>query len=166
MISLKKSLLFTVLGLTGCRTIVGTAVMATVAAVTVVGATGYGIYKGGESVATSVGSALSSKESKKSSTVTIYKNTFSAKPGYSVPQLHKATINVYEKSGFKAVSSKGDALKGRILAKTETGVDVSVKFELLSKDKTSIQIKIGGGNLAQSEYLYDQILLAAKKGDI
>jgi hypothetical protein len=155
------SMLLAALLLSGCRILVNTAVIGTAVVVGTVGLVGYTVYKGGEAVVTTVGSVGSSATGAvkgHQESVTVSRGTFTTACKYAITDLNPAAELVLKRAGFKGVIGAQDALAGSVLAKTAFGENVSVKFALLEKGRTSVAIRIDGGNLKQSEYIYDQIL--------
>ena len=162
---MKVFMILSAMGLNGC----GVLVVGTAAVVGTAGLAGYTVYKGGEAVVSTVGSVGSSaKESvqRMYGTVVVSQGTLKAKCKYTIAELYPATKIAFNEAGFDDIAGRQDALAGTVLAKTVFNEDVAVKFELLSKELTAVEIRIGSDNLEQSEYLYDQILItvAARKG--
>jgi hypothetical protein len=145
----------------GCRAIVGTVAIATVAVVGVVGLVGYTAYKGGEAVVS--GAEVAGKSVKNA--VTFSNATFKTKSGHSLSVFYPAAETVLRRAGFVGVVGRQDALAGSVSAKTLSGEDVTVELKLIDKDRTSVAIQVGRGDLRQSEYLYDEMLrlLAERK---
>ena len=145
-------LLLTV-GISGCGLLVGTVIVGTAAVVGTVGAAGYTVYKGGEAVVSGVGSVGSSAKS-----LVVSDGTLKAECGYSVVELYDAAQSVLRSSDFTHIKGAKDSLYGEITARTAFSDGVSVKFKLLKESLTSVEIKIGEGNLKQAEYIYDKML--------
>lgn len=164
---------------TGCKAVLGTAVVGTAVAAGTAGLAGYAVYKSGEAVVSTAGSVGSSVASgvgsvgsstkatvqNKRHTVVVSRGTFKAKTGHAVAALYPAARTVLEEAGFKDVFGKQDSLAGAVRAKTAFDDDVIVTFKLLEKDLTAVEIRIGDGNLQQSEYIYDQILATVAAGN-
>ncbi len=167
-------------GLNGCRLVVGTAVVGTYVVVGAAGLAGYTVYKGGEAVVStvykggeavvstvgSVGSSATDSIQRRQEAVAVSRGTLKAKCDYTIAELYPATMIALEEAGFEDIAGRQDALTGTIQARAPSSGNVTVEFELLSKELTALKIRVGGGNLEQSEYLYDRILstAAASKG--
>lgn len=152
---MKKTLILCVvltLAVSGCRLAANTVALGTAVAVGVVGAVGYTVYKGGEAVVSGVGSVGSSAKS-----FVVSDGALKAESAHTIAELFPAARTVLVEAGFKGVVGKQDALDGVLRAKTAFGEDVLVTFTLLELHLTSVEIKVGDGNLQQSEFLYDQM---------
>jgi hypothetical protein len=157
-IRLSKALLpFAALTAGGCRLLVNTVAITTVAVVGTVGLAGYTVYKGGEAVVTTVGSAGEAVGNKRKSVV-MSRGTLKAKAEHSVPDLYASSVQVLHIAGFNSVRGEKDALSGVLKANTATGEEVELNFSLLKAGLTAVEIRVGKGDLKQSEFLYDQIL--------
>lgn len=153
-------LLFSLLTLAGCGLVVGTAVVGTGVAVGTVGLAGYGVYKGGESVVSSVGSigASSNQSTKHHQSVVASKGVFKTKSNHSIPALYAAAESTLKSSGFYDVRGQIDGLQAKLLGVTPQGRRIAVQLSLIDAKLTAVQINIEDGTLKQSEYVYDQIL--------
>ncbi|CAA6678590.1 MULTISPECIES: DUF3568 family protein [unclassified Lentimonas] len=143
--------------MTSCRLLVNTAVVG----VGVVGLAGYGVYKGGEAVVSTVGDAGSAVGDAVGGThdsVVVSRGTLKMKSKYSVTLLYHAASKACQNAEFNSITGQKDALSGQVHAKTSSNENVLVTLEMLEKGVTAVQIRIGDGNLKQSEYLYDQML--------
>jgi len=162
--------LFAIAGLSACRAVAATAIVGTAAVVGGVYYVGYGVYKGGEAVVTTVGdagAAVGGAVSGGYKSVVVSNGTFKAETNYTIAELYPATGTVFMEAGFRSIGGKHDALNGTRTAKTSQGEDVSVKFELLGEGATQVVILIGDGNLKQSQFILDRMLAKvaeAKKG--
>lgn len=158
--------LFALAGLSACRAIAATAVISTAAVVGGVYYVGYGVYKGGEAVVTTVGdagSAVGGAVTGSYQSVVVSNGTLRAKSEYAVAELYAATGDVFRDAGFRQVGGKYDALNGVRTAKTSQGVDVTVKYELLDDATTEVSILIGEGNLKQSQFIFDRMIAKIAK---
>jgi hypothetical protein len=168
---LKALLLVVIAGVCGCRLIAGTVVLATAVVVGTVGLAGYTVYKGGEAVVSGVGSVGSSTKQAVASTneaIVVSRGTLKAKCKHSVTELYPAAETALWSAGFTGVAGSHDALTGALNARTSLGKNVIVGLKLIDKDRTAVTILVGDGDLRQSEYLYDQmlVLVKAKKGEV
>ncbi|MBT7303102.1 MAG: DUF3568 family protein [Victivallales bacterium] len=153
-----------VLALSGCRLVVGTALVGTAVVVSTAGVAGYKVYKSGEKVVSAVGGVGSSTKGavqKRQKAVAMSRGTFKVNCEYGIAELHPATERALAAAGFRDIGGRQDSLAGEIHAKTALDESVSVRLEFLSQNLTAVEIKIGAGNLKQSEYIYDHILAAA-----
>lgn len=126
----------------------------------VVGSTGSSAVGSVGSTMGSVGSATKATVKRQHRAVVVSRGTFKATCEYPIPELYPTTKRVLEEADFKDVFGGQDSLAGALHAKTSFDEHVSVTFELLEKDLTAVEVRIGDGNLPQSEYLYDLILAA------
>ena len=169
--ALKALMILSVMGLYGCWVIRDTVVLSTAVVVGTAGLAGYTVYKGGEAVykggeavvskAGEVGSSATKSIQKKHDAVVVSRGTLKAKCKYTIAEIYPATRIALREAGFTDISGRQDALTGAVQARTAFNEVVTVKFELLSKERTTVEIRIGSGDLKKSEYLYDQILGAA-----
>ena len=158
--------LFTLIGLSACRAIAATAIVGTAAVVGSVYYVGYGVYKGGEAVVTTVGdagSAVGGAVTGGYQSVVVSNGTLKARSEYPIAELYAATGEVFRDAGFRQVGGKHDALNGVRTAKTSQGDEVSVKFSLLDDATTEVVILIGDGNLKQSQFIFDRMIAEAAK---
>jgi hypothetical protein len=157
------SMIVSLIGLSGCQFILGTAALGTAVVVGTAGVAGYTVYKGGEAVVSTAGAAGSSTMNafqNKHNEVMVSRGTLKTKCRHKVANLYSATMTVFREEGFTDIQGRQDGLQGTISARTVFNKAVSVDLYLLSKKRTAVEIRIGGGNIKQSEYLYDQILRA------
>lgn len=161
----KFPLVGALLGLAGCKTIATAAVVSVAVVVGAAGYVGYGAYKAGKVVVTKIGDVGSSAKDavqKGHKSVVMSRGTLKSEADYSVGELYAAARTVMHDASFFAIEGSSDALTGSVSATTTSNEKVLVTFALIKKDLTSIEIRIGNGNLKQSEYIYDQILAMAK----
>lgn len=155
-------LIAALIGLSGCRYLVGTAAV-TVAAV---GLVGYGVYKTGESAVTGVGSALSGVASGARSFL-FADGDFTATCEGTVDEVWRAGDTVLRANGFGPVRGTRDALSGHLLSSTSSHEEITVKMEAAAGGQTHVRVRIGAdGNLEKSETLYSLIAaqVAAQRG--
>jgi hypothetical protein len=150
------TILLLALGTTGC----GILLVSTAAVVGVVGVAGYTVYKGGEAVVSGVESVGSSAKS-----LVVSDGVLKAKCDYPVDDLYAASSDVLREAGFTITGGAHDSLAGEIRARTVLNEAVLVTFELLDEDLTLVEIKVGDGNLEQSEFLYEQMLAKVVVGE-
>ncbi len=149
------------LATTGCRAVLQTAVVGAALVVGTAGFVGYGVYKGGAAIVSGVGSAgsaVAGTVKKGHKAVVISRGTLKAQFEHEIAEIHPAAIAVMRESGFTRITGDHDALQGSIQARTSSGDEVLVNLTLVEKGLTAVKIRIGDGNLKQSEYLYDEIL--------
>jgi hypothetical protein len=160
------SMIVLLMGLSGCQLIYGTAALG----VGAVGLAGYTVYKGGEAVVSTVGSVGTSAKAaaqRKHNEVVISRGTLRAKCEHGVADLYLAAKTVFGETGFTDIVGRQDGLQGTISARTASNKPVLLNLYLLAEKRTTVEIRIEGGNLMQSEYIYDQILrtVAAAAGE-
>jgi len=141
------------LAATGCGLVVGTVAVGTAVVVGTVGAVGYTVYKGGEAVVSGVESVGSSAKS-----LVVSDGNLEAEADYSVPELHDSAQAVMKEIDFRDIQGTRDGMSGALRATTALGERVDVRFQLVKEDRTSIRIRIGDGNIAQAEILYDRTI--------
>ncbi len=164
--------------ISGCRAVLGTAVIGTAVVVGTVGLAGYGVYKSGEAVVStvgsvgstvgstvgSVGSSTKQAAANKHQSVVVSRGTLKVQANHSITELYPAAEWVFEGAGFTEVEGRHDALAAVLIGKTAFKHDVTVILKLVKQDVTAVSIRIGGGNLEQSQYLYQQMLATVAKG--
>jgi hypothetical protein len=152
--NLRLMTVLVILGMNGCMAVVGTVALGTAAVVGTVGLAGYTVYKGGEAVVTTTGNVVS----KSHKSVVMSRGTLKAECEYSVSALYDAGVLVLKSSGFKNLTGRKDILAGALRALTAFDEEVLVTFEAKAQGVTAVLVRIGEGNLKQSELIYDYIL--------
>lgn len=143
--------------LAGCR-IIKVGVLTVAAAV---GVTGYVIYKTGDAAVTGVGKAGEAVASGTKSVATVvYANgDLKVEHPFDLRTVWLASSLALRKAGFGEVKGSFDALSGVLSAKTREGVDLSLKFRLVSPGLTEARIRVGvKGDMRTSETIDSLIL--------
>jgi hypothetical protein len=149
---------------------VSTVALGTVVVVGTAGFAGYTIYKGGEAVvsgARSVGSSVKKAVKKEPKSIVVSGGTFKVTTEHTIAELYPQVEIVFSEAGFTEFSGYKDALEATAQARTSSSGWATVRLELIEKNVTAVEIRVGEGSLKKSEYLYDQILSkvnANKKG--
>ena len=148
-------------GLSACRLVLGTAILGTTAVVGTAYYAGHTVYEGGEAVASGVASAGSSaKDSVQDGyeSIVVSRGTLEVRSKHPIEALYPAAEQVLREAGFGEVDGRRDVLAGELHATTASGEPVFVGVRLHDSYSTDVVIRIGDGNLKQSEDLYDRML--------
>ena len=147
--------------ISGCSLITGAVALGSLVVVGTASLVGYTVYKGGEAVYDGgkavTSSLLPDDKDEENDALIIYSHgIMKTKEKENISDVYTSFTEAISEAGFKITTNKHDKLSGVIKAETVTKDVITVRLELISKKLTSIEIKVGSGNLKQSEYIYNE----------
>lgn len=141
----------------GCRLVA----LPVVVAVGTVGAVGYTVYRGGESVVTGVGNlggGEAEEKSKDAETVVFSGQVLKVDCEGSVEAVWQAATRAFQRANFQHLAGNYDLLSGELTAQTWDKVPVTLKLERADENRTTAWLWAGPeGDLKDTESIYNLI---------